>query len=278
MNSGCWRRWLRAATRRGLTWGMVVLVLLLTKTTASTQDLRSVDFLLLVTKDQGELAVQILSQVAAERGGWQPSPGDTVVFDPHLPPFKRASTVAVDLPPTDCESPDRADRIHPDCRRDYQREQNLLRFGIYTFVDDAPEATGAYVRRPLDDILSVYIEEAGHSWQEYCYETEGRCQGKRTRITTWGEGSTRAAGWEYQIKMYILSLNGNLLSLSAAEQRELVSAICDGYANPIFSPVEGEAPPGWPNPEGWPVRKPTLDEFANFCLNANSDTCSPCFP
>ena len=139
-----------------------------------------------------------------------------------------------------------------------------MRFGQYTFVD-RDRYGGVLVPREVDDMLSVYIEEVGHSWQEYCFETEGRCQGERSRLTTWGDGLMRVAGWEYQVKMYILSLDDNLLNLSQTERDELTSAICEGYANPRFAIIDASAPPDWPAPEGWPTVRPTTQEFQAFC-------------
>lgn len=233
---------------------------------AVAQTVNTPDFLALIDNDAGSIALQQLAEIAADRGGWGPAPGDVIVFDPTMPGSKRASTVAIDVPPSDCESPDPADQMHRECGRDYEHQQHLVRFGVYTFVDQ--QTDGPYVPRALDDILSIYIEEVGHSWQEYCYETEGRCSGERTRLTTWGEGSTRVAGWEYQVKRYILSLDGSLLALTAAEHNELRAEICDGYANPIFSPVETAPPPGWPNAEGWPTAHPTAAEFEALCGDA----------
>ncbi len=248
--------------------GLAILVLLPIEGFAfrvAAQELYSRDFQLLLESGQGEQAVQDLARIAQDLGGWGPAPGDIVVFDPFLPDCKRASTVAIDLPPSDCESPDLVDRMHRDCGRDYERQQNLVRFGAYAFADQID--AGSYIARPLDDILSVFIEEAGHSWQEYCHETEGRCEGERTQLTTWGEGDLRASGWEYQVKMYILSLDGDLLTLSEVERAELVSAICEGYANPSFSVVTTNPPPGWANPEGWPTVAPTPEELGEFCMN-----------
>ena len=139
-----------------------------------------------------------------------------------------------------------------------------MRFGRYTF--DNSTASDTFEARPLDDVLSVYIEEVGHSWQEYCYETEGQCAGERSIQTTWGAGKQRASGWEYQVKMYILSLDGTWLALSDAERAELTTAICDGYANPRYGVFpERPAPPGWPNPQGWPTTAPTVEALHMFC-------------
>jgi hypothetical protein len=187
-----------------------------------------------------------------------------VVFSPTM---RRAvaSTLAIDTPPRDCAVANPREPQSPDCGRDFQREQNLVRFGPATFETTRCDGTVAPLAT-VDDILSVYIEEVGHSWQEYCYETEGRCQGERTRLTTWGEGKQRAAGWEYQIKMYILSLDGTWLELSDGERAELSTAICAGYADPHYTVVSAYGPPpGWPNPAGWPTTAPTQEEFQAFC-------------
>jgi hypothetical protein len=218
----------------------------------------------LVANGQGDEAVRQLAAMAAARGGWGPAPGDEAVFAPTM---RRAvaSTVAIDAPPQDCAVPDRTEPPPPDCGRDYQRDQNLVRFGPATFETTRRDRTLA-PRATIDDILSVYIEEVGHSWQEYCYETEGRCQGERTRLTTWGEGKQRAAGWEYQVKMYILSLDGTWLELSDGERAELSAAICAGYADPHYTVVSAFGPPpGWLNPPGWPTTAPTEEEFQAFC-------------
>ena len=82
----------------------------------------------------------------------------------------------------------------------------------------------------------------------------------------WRDGKRLVTGWEYQVKRYILSLDGSWLSLSAAERQELKSSVCDGYANPRYRPVpEYSAPPLWPNPAGWPTTAPTASELRAFC-------------
>lgn len=218
----------------------------------------------LVATGQGDAALHLLADLADRRGGWRPAPGDRVVFVPTMR-LKVASITAIDLPPQDCATLDRTEPRSPDCGRDFRREQNLVRFGPATFVELLPGGTFAPHAR-LDDILSVYIEEVGHSWQEYCYETDGRCQGDRTRLTTYIEGKQRAAGWEYQVKRYILNLDGTWLTLSGAERAELRGAICAGYANPRYAVVSGYGPPpGWPNPKGWPIAAPTREELWAFC-------------
>jgi hypothetical protein len=218
----------------------------------------------LVANGQGDEALQQLAALAVARGGWGPAPGDGAVFAPAMR-LAVASTVAIDMPPEDCAVLDPTAPQSPDCMRDFQRDQNLLRFGPATFETTRRDGTFA-PRATVDDILSVYIEEVGHSWQEYCYETEGRCQGERTRLTTWSEGKQRAAGWEYQIKMYILSLDGTRLELSDGERGVLTTAICSRYADPRYTVVSVYGPPpGWPNPAGWPTAAPTEEEFQAFC-------------
>lgn len=218
----------------------------------------------LLARDQGDIAVQRLADIARERGGWASAPGDVAVFDASMLRLKRASTVAIDVPPTDCAVSTKGEPQNLDCGRDFQHQQHQLRFGRLTFM--SPLSNGTFQPRRLDDMLSVYIEEVGHSWQEYCYETEGRCAGERTRPTTWRAGKRLVTGWEYQVKRYILSLDGQQLILSESERTELMSAICEGYANPRYRPVpEYSAPPGWPHPEGWPTHAPSADELQAFC-------------
>jgi hypothetical protein len=217
-----------------------------------------------VVNGQGDVAIQELAALAKARGGWEPAPG-TAVFVPTMH-LTVASTIAIDMPPQDCTVQDPTAPQSPECGRDFQREQDLVRFGPATFAETLHD--GMFVpRASVDDVLSVYIEEVGHSWQEYCYETEGRCQGDRTRLTTWGEGKQRANGWEYQIKMYILSLDGTWLALSDRERAELSAAVCTGYADPQYAVMSADGPPpGWPNPAGWPTAAPTPDDFQVFCM------------
>lgn len=264
--AACWR-WLLLGAVGG---AFIVTWLGFVDSSASSilaQQTSSQSLHMLIIEGHGDAAVQQLAELASERGGWGPAPGDVVVFDPTMTGFKRASTLAIDIPPMECSSSDPPERGYFGCDRDYSLQQNLVRFGMYTFVErDGDDEV--YVTRPLDDILSVYIEEVGHSWQEYCYETKGRCEGERVRLTTWGEGSTRSSGWEYQVKMYLLNLDGTLLTLSALERAELLDAICDGYAKPVYTTVDTPPPPGWPHPEGWPTSVPSAEAFAVLCGEA----------
>lgn len=227
-------------------------------------------FYSLILNDDGDAAVRQLTALAELGGGWGPAPGDTVVFDPYMPSWTVAEVKAIDLPPDGCDTDDPTEPRHPDCDRVFEYQQSLVRFGSMTFVK--PLADGSFAPRSnIDDMLSVYIEEVGHSWQEYCYETEGRCAGERTMLTTWGAGRRLASGREYQVKMYILSLDGTWLTLSDGERTELKTAICGGYANPKYSEVPAyNAPPAWPNPQGWPTTKPTVEEFQKFCNEPGS--------
>jgi hypothetical protein len=135
-------------------------------------------------------------------------------------------------------------------------------------------ADGSSAPRPaFDDLLAIYLEEVGHSWQEYLHETDGLGRGARTRQTSWEDGLYRLNGWEYQVKRYILSLDGNLLALSQEERERLYADMCagDGYANPLGRSVSAYgAPSGWPNPQGWPTAAPTLEAFQAFCTQKHA--------
>lgn len=223
----------------------------------------------MILYDQGQEAVTLLAEEALARGNWAPAAGDEVVFVSEMVDFLMARTVAIDVEPDNCNLPRsiqtrNLEPPNPDCGRNFQHHQNLIQFGAATFVSAIGD--GIFVPRPLDDILSVYIEEVSHSWQEYCYETEGRCAGERSRHTTWGEGRRLESGWEYQAKKYILNLDGVVLDLSDGERAELTWHICEGYAYPMYSEVLPYGPPeGWVHPQGWPLHTPTAAEFNTFC-------------
>jgi hypothetical protein len=225
----------------------------------------------------GDGAVRQLATHADARGGWGPAPGDTVAYDPDLALSVRASVRMVDFPPDECTDPIMKRHTGNECKIDFTKKQDLVRFGYSTFVE-VLEAGNSAPRLSLDDLLSVYIEEVGHSWQEYHYETEGRGSGERTRLTSAAASSYWAAGSEYQVKMYILSLDGTWLLLSDTERDELKTAICadDGYANPMLNTFADAVPdygppPDWPNPEGWPTAAPTMEEFQMFCNESGLD-------
>jgi hypothetical protein len=220
----------------------------------------------LVDSGQEEIALQLVVEAAVQRGGWGPAPGNTVVYDPTLPWNVRAEVMVPDLLPVGCSVPKLA-RLTEECGLDLVSQQDLVRFGRSTFVNLQPGGS-ALPRPAFDDLLSTYIEEVSHSWQEYLFETERQGGGPRVRKMSWDEVSYWSHGWEYQAKRYVLSLDGILLSLSDEEREALKGYICtdDGYANPLGHEVpDYAAPAGWPNPDGWPTTTPTLDELQAFC-------------
>jgi len=163
------------------------------------------DVMSLVADGRGQAALDLVIQAATERGGWGPAPGDAVVFDPYLSRQVRGSVLDYDELPN-CSDP----AISPDkdaCIADFLRLETLVRFGPSLY--STPEADNSVTSRPaFDDLLSTFIEEVGHSWQEYLYETDGQGSGLRQRATTRAESERWSAGREYQIKRYILSQIG----------------------------------------------------------------------
>ena len=221
----------------------------------------------MVQQGDGQAAVALVAEIALARGGWGPAPGDTVTFDANLAWNIRGEVMVRDQVPSECAYPKLARTMGDVCTTDLESKQALVRFGATMFSEPQPDGS-AQPRATFDDVLSTYIEEVGHSWQEYLYETEGMGSGERTRLTGWDDTRALGAGWEYQIKAYILSLDGTLLALSEAERGWLLSSICDadGYANPLGHEVMPYgAPANWPNPEGWPVTEPTLEEWQALC-------------
>jgi hypothetical protein len=176
-----------------------------------------------------------------------------------------------DLVPEECKIRNMARMMTEECESDLVTKQALVRFGASMFYEPQPD--GSTLPRPtFDDVLSTYIEEVGHSWQEYLFETDGQGNGPRTHLTRWDEAIRWSHGWEYQIKMYILSLDGTVLVLSDLERERLTANICDdgAYANPSGHDVPAYgAPAGWPNPDGWPVAAPTPEMFETFCAGAS---------
>lgn len=219
----------------------------------------------MVQHGNGVEALEILRAEAEAVGGWQPAPGDRVVYDAKIPWWTRAEVSTADMPPGECAIPKLSENSL--CSAYNPAQEPLVRFGESTFANRSED--GAAEPRPVfDDLLATYVEEVGHSWQEYLYETEGRGYGERTRPTTWEAAMKSIPGREYQVKRYILNLDGTLLELSAQERGLLLAAICDpdGYANPVGQnvPTYG-APSGWPHPEKWPVTAPTKDELSAVC-------------
>ncbi len=255
----------RIACRKAfLLVGMVVFALLLfvfKPALAVGPDLLSLADL--VRNGQGEVALQQVAEFAQQLGGWMPAPGDELVFDPYMSRKVRGSSLDYDELP-DCADP----QVSPDeaaCIRQFRTLERQVRFGRSLFTTPAEDGTDQ-PRPAFDDLLSTYIEEVGHSWQEYLYETNGQGSGARTRQTSKAESERWAAGREYQIKRYILSLDGTLFTLSDEQRDTLRTQICEGYANPLGHNVPlYRAPQGWPNPEGWPTTTPTIEELQAFC-------------
>jgi hypothetical protein len=215
---------------------------------------------------QGEAALQLVVAAAAELGSWSAAPGDELTYDPYMSRKIRGSSLDYDEFP-DCGNPKVASDEQA-CRAQFQMLEHQVRFGP-SFFSTPEDGGGATPRPAFDDLLSTYIEEVGHSWQEYLYETEGRGSGARTRQTTLAESERWSFGREYQVKRYILSLDGTLVNLSDQQRVSLTTQICEGYANPLGHDVpEYGAPAGWPHPEGWPVTAPTPDELVAFCAGA----------
>lgn len=263
------------SARRIVTALVAVSVVVIHVESVSAAGPNEVTLYALVQDGQGQAAVDQVAGIALQLGGWGPAPGDVLAYDEQMARIIRAEVKVVDRGPWECDIPRVRDAMIGECERDYACQQDLVRFGYRTFFD-YDESGEAVPRERVDDILATYIEEVGHSWQEYLHETEGRGYGQRTQQTTWDQGHAWSNGWEYQVKRYILSLDGILLSLSADQHAELRDAICAqpdgvfrGYANPVGHDVPRYGPPpGWPNPEGWSLSAPTTEEHESFCTTS----------
>ena len=218
----------------------------------------------MVEQGDGQTAVMQVSEIAYALGYFTAAPNDTVVFDPLMSLQLRGAVIDFDELPTACTSNNAKMTFDAEtCADEFWAKEPTVRFGRSFFTTRQDD--GTVVTRTADDMLATFIEETGHSWQEYLYETEGR-GGQRNRLTTIAESQRWAAGREYQIKRYILNLDGSLLNLSEQQHTNLKAQICLGYANPIGAEVPAYgAPTDWPNPEGWPTTNPTLDELVGFC-------------
>lgn len=219
----------------------------------------------MVEQGDGQTAVAQISEVAYALGHFAPAPNDTVVFDSFMSRQIRGAVIDFDELPSACTGSKNA-KVGIDretCANEFWAQEPTVRFGRSFFT--TPQEDGSFAIRSADDILATFIEETGHSWQEYLYETNGR-GGQRIQVTTIVESERWAAGREYQVKRYILSLDGSLINLSDEQRTVLKSQICLGYASPIGAEVPAYgAPADWPNPEGWPTTNPTLDELTSFC-------------
>ena len=215
---------------------------------------------------EGQAALLQVAETALALGGWGPAPGDEIVYDPAMSDQVRGSVKVIDLPPGVCVD-EKLRRLTEECGYDFKSGEQQVRFGRSMFSNPIEDG-GAVARPAFDDVLATYIEEVGHSWQEYLYETEGNNGGPRVRLTSWDDAQYWAHGREYQVKMYILNLDGNLLALSDLQREELHSAICNGYANPTGQKVPPYGPPpGWANPDAWPTAVPSLEAWQVFCTS-----------
>lgn len=235
------------------------------------KDINVEDLVNMVEQGDGQTAVAKIGEVAYTLGHFAPAPNDTVVFDPFMSRQIRGAVIDFDELPSACVGSKNA-KVSADketCSNEFWAQEPTVRFGRSFFTTRQDD--GTVVIRSADDILATFIEETGHSWQEYLYETNGR-GGQRILVTTMVESERWAAGREYQVKRYILSLDGRLINLSDEQRTNLKAQICVGYASPIGAevPTYG-APADWPNPEGWPTTNPTLDELLDFCGDINTD-------
>ena len=219
----------------------------------------------MINNHQAVTALQLVIDTASDLGGWGPAPGDVVIYDEALPWWVRGEVLTADLPPAECAIP----RFSQSdcCNMPSAARERQVRFGHALFVNTNTE--GEVRARPqFDDVLSTYIEEMGHSWQEYLYETSGLGSGPRTILTSWEEAIRWIPGREYQIKRYVLEIDGGLFTLSAEERALLLACICDsdGYANPLGRDVPPYgAPTGWPDASKWPTHTPSVAELQAFC-------------
>lgn len=234
------------------------------------KDINVEEWVHMAQNGNGQTAIMQVSEVAFAIGHWGPAPNDTLVYDPMMSRQVRGAVIDFDELPTACTG-DNAKMTFDaeECANEFWAKEPTVCFGRSFFT--TPQDDGSVIIRTADDLLTTFIEETGHSWQEYLFETNGR-GGERTHLTTLEDSRYWAAGREYQVKRYILSLDGSLLNLSDEQRTNLKSQICIGYANPIGAEVPAYgAPTDWPNPDGWPTINPTLDELTNFCGDISAD-------
>jgi hypothetical protein len=215
---------------------------------------------------QGSEAIRRVTNEAEAQGGWTLAPGYQAVYDASIVFPCRAAVQVVDDPPMECSNP-RLSRLSPDCDGSPidTRLAQKVRFGPGLFMNPGPDQT-LTPRPTFDDVLSTYIEEIAHSWQEYWFENQGTAV--KPGRTSYEEWLYWKPGWEYQAKRYVLALDGLWLSLSALEHAALCADICDpnGYANPTRHHVApADPPPGWPMPAAWPLTAPSADDWESFC-------------
>lgn len=222
--------------------------------------------IILSTQGEGQMAVNVVYEAAQEAGNWGPAPGDSVVYDRFMMRQIRGAVIDFDDIPAQCYD-DTLVANPGECEANFRELEIQVRFGPSFFT--TPTEEGKDIRQ-ADDVLATFIEEVGHSWQEYAYETQGAMSGARQRQTSLSEAERWARGREYQIKMYILHLDGEYLDLSAEERELMLMHICqsDGYANPMGAEVPSYgAPPNWVNGDAWVTSAPTLSEHMDFCAS-----------
>ena len=212
----------------------------------------------------GQAALEEVGNLAYGIGNFAPAPGDHIEYDPMMLSWIRGAVVDYDELPEACTSSDPRMTFDSDaCAEEFWATESAVRFGPSFFT--TPLEDGSVELREADDILATFIEETGHSWQEFQFETNGEGE-ERVRRTTLEDSLYWSAGREYQIKRYILNLDGDILNLSDKQRDNLTAQICNGYANPIGAEVPSYgAPTDWPNPEAWPVSNPSLDDILDLC-------------
>lgn len=218
----------------------------------------------LVQNGDGQTAVEQVHVLANALGNWGPAPEDLLIFDPYMMRDYRGAVIDYDEVPAGCFDPSGAADSEI-CVELFHISEASVRFGP-SFFTTRTEA-GEVIRTP-DDIMATFIEETGHSWQEYAFETDGKMSGARIHQTLLEDSLYWAKGREYQVKKYILSLDGEYLDLSIDQRAALLAAICTSgsYANPLGAAIpEFGIPPGWPAPEHWPTIAPTLSDHMNYC-------------
>lgn len=231
---------------------------------AGRKDLDVVGLQAIVDDGHGQDALEKVARFAFAQGGWTPAPDDQLIFDPSMHPLIRGAVIDYDEIPDVCYA-SKLDVDAAACIRIFRAKEQQVRFGPALFETDTPD--GSDTRSP-DDVLATFIEESGHSWQEYAFETDGRMALNRTRSTTIKDALFWRPGREYQVKMYILNLDGQWLNLSSSLKATLYDQLCaaDGYANPLGHAVPPYGPPpDWVNPDGWPTATPTDSQHFEFC-------------
>ncbi|MCI0711860.1 MAG: hypothetical protein L0154_17015 [Chloroflexi bacterium] len=224
------------------------------------------DLITLSAQGEGQVAVNAVHGAARGLGNWGPAPGDSVVYDKFMMRHIRGAVIDFDEVPAQCfEKSAMVDTAT--CEARFRELEAQVRFGPSFFT--TPTEDGKLIR-VADDVLATFIEEVGHSWQEYAFETQGAMNGPRQRQTTLTEAEYWSKGREYQIKRYILNLDGEYLDLSETQREIMLAQICqgDGYANPLGAEVPNFGPPpNWVRADAWVNTTPTLNDHMEFCTS-----------